>query len=971
MCDDLKSVVDASWSLPVLSGPWELVVMRKLKRLKLDIKKWRESVVLKNDKEKSRLENNIIRLELKAESGPLSDSERLERIDAKKRIMELNSVKRIDLIQKARVKWDVDGDENSKFFHGLVNSNIARTRINGLSIDGQWVNEPTRIKEEVVNFFDLKFKELDMRRPTVVDLEVGTLDEEDKVWLEGPFTPEEIKGAIWACGNDKAPGPDGFTFKFLKYFWDTVKHDFISFVKDFEVNGLLPDGCNSSFISLIPKVSDPSTLKDYRPINLIGCLSKVVSKLLALRLKKVVGKLIGMEQSAYIEGRNILDGHLVINETIAWAKSIKKKCMLFKVDFDKAFDSVNWNYLDTVMGFMGFGVKWRSWVSSILISGKASILVNGSPTKEFKFQRGVKQGDPLSPYLFLIAIEGLNAMIKKAIKINVFKGISLPNQGPIVSHVLYADDAIFIGDWEVGNVLNLARILRCFHLTSGLKVNFFKSKVFGVGVGEPEVKDMARFLRCEPGSLPFSFLGLPVATGMGRSVNWGPVLDRLKSRLNSWKASCLSFGGRLTLIKAVLGSLPLYFLSMFRAPNKVIEGMESIRRHFLWSGRDDYNKINWVAWRKVVMPKVFGGLGVGSLRLQNLALIAKWWWRWRLEPGALWVKCISAIHRVNNQSDILKANRTGIGPWAHFIKVGGDFMDLGVDLNELIVRSVGAGDQTRFWKDAWFGRTPLCFLFPNLYELEKDKNCLIRDRVSWDESGLMRLSWNWRKKKVRTEDEMDIADLGALITSFQFSSDGDKWSWAGGKEEFFSVKAVRNILENNLFGSNINVCNWLKWVPIKVNCFVWRAFQNRIPVAANLMVRGVRLVSGDCAHCPNVPETTDHVFIDCETAKQVWRKVSVWAKWDFTGLMSVGQLRLQAENAETSLTHKLFLGIIYTGMWCLWKARNDRIFKGVTRSADFIMEEIVSTLFNWVKHRAKRMTCCWERWITDPCNSFC
>lgn len=151
-------------------------------------------------------------------------------------------------------------------------------------------------------------------------------------------------------------------------------------------------------------------LGDYRPISLIGCYYKIITKVMAHRVKKVVGKLIGDVQNAFIEGRYILDGVLIANETMDFLKKTKKKSLIFKVDFEKAYDSLNWDFLSEIMRCMGFGSKWCKWVEACLQSASVSILVNGSPTKEFTMGRGVRQGDPLAPFLFILAAEGLNAL---------------------------------------------------------------------------------------------------------------------------------------------------------------------------------------------------------------------------------------------------------------------------------------------------------------------------------------------------------------------------------------------------------------------------------------------------------------------------------------------------------------------------------------------------------------------------------
>lgn len=168
-------------------------------------------------------------------------------------------------------------------------------------------------------------------------------------------------------------------------------------------------------------IEDGLKLSDYRPICLIGCMYKIIFKLLATRLKNIIGKHIGKEQTVYVEGRNILDGPLIVNEICSWSQKVKRTTLLFKVDFDKAFDFVNWEFLDSILSQMNYGLKWRSWIRGCLQSSRASVIVNGTPTEEFDITKGVRQGDPLSPFLFIIAMEGLNVVMKTAREKGIFE----------------------------------------------------------------------------------------------------------------------------------------------------------------------------------------------------------------------------------------------------------------------------------------------------------------------------------------------------------------------------------------------------------------------------------------------------------------------------------------------------------------------------------------------------------------------
>nr|GFB88556.1 RNA-directed DNA polymerase, eukaryota, reverse transcriptase zinc-binding domain protein [Tanacetum cinerariifolium] len=184
--------------------------------------------------------------------------------------------------------------------------------------------------------------------------------------LESDITNDEIKKAVWECGTDKAPGPDDFTFGFFRKFWYLLENDVQHAVRYFFYNYDLPNGCNSSFIALIPKIPNANLVKDFRPISLIGSIYKIIAKILTNRLVGVMGGIVNEVQSAFIADRQILDGPFILNEMLSWCKKRKKQSLFFKVDFEKAFDLVRWDFLDDVLRKFGFGDKWCKWIQCCL-----------------------------------------------------------------------------------------------------------------------------------------------------------------------------------------------------------------------------------------------------------------------------------------------------------------------------------------------------------------------------------------------------------------------------------------------------------------------------------------------------------------------------------------------------------------------------------------------------------------------------
>ncbi|GJR87788.1 RNA-directed DNA polymerase, eukaryota [Tanacetum coccineum] len=371
----------------------------------------------------------------------------------------------------------------------------ANLSVKGIMVDGDWIVEPDLVKQEFRRHFTDRFQDPGSRRGSLNFPFPNRLNNDQILELESPISNEDIRTAVWGCGVDKSPGPDGFTFEFFRKYWTVVGPDFCIAVKWFFDHGDFAIGCNSSFVALIPKVLDPKVVSDYRPISLIGSLYKVVTKILASRLSLVISDLISDVQTAFLPNRQILDGPFIINEILARCKLKKQQAMIFKVDFAKAYDSVRWDYLDDVLISFGFGPKWRSWIRGSLSSGKASILVNGSPTTEFHLYRGLKQGDPLAPFLFLLIMESLHLSFSRAVEAGIFKGYKI-DPSTTLSHLFYVDDAVFIGEWSHSNLKGIMNILRCFSLLSGMSINIQKSHLLGVGIPDNCVAEAAKSIGC-------------------------------------------------------------------------------------------------------------------------------------------------------------------------------------------------------------------------------------------------------------------------------------------------------------------------------------------------------------------------------------------------------------------------------------------------------------------------------------------
>ncbi|WKA08253.1 hypothetical protein VitviT2T_025991 [Vitis vinifera] len=300
--------------------------------------------------------------------------------------------------------------------------------------------------------------------------------------------------------------------------------------KEFHEQNTFLKSLNNTFLVLIPKKGGAEDIGDFRPISLLGRLYKLLAKVLANRLKKVIGKVVSPAQNAFVMGRRILDASLIANETIDLWQKRKEKGVICKLDIEKAYDSMNWQFLMKVLQKMGFGPKWLGWMWSCISSAKFSILVNGVPAGFFPSSKGLRQGDPLSPYLFVMGMEVLGALIRRAVEGGFLSGCNIREGGRTalnISHLFFADDTIVFCEANKDHLSHLSWILFWFEADSGLKINLGKSEIIPVGEVE-DIEELAVEIGCRVGSLSSQYLGLPLGAPNKASSVWDGVEAGLK-----------------------------------------------------------------------------------------------------------------------------------------------------------------------------------------------------------------------------------------------------------------------------------------------------------------------------------------------------------------------------------------------------------------------------------------------------------
>jgi hypothetical protein len=508
----------------------------------------------------------------------------------------------------------------------------------------------------------------------------------------------------------------------------------------------------------------------------------------------------------------------------------------------------------------------------------------------------------LSPFLFNIAADTLAKMISLAQRNKLFKGLVPEYIENGVAVLQYADDTILCIQDDIIQAANLKLLLYLYEDMSGLKINFSKSEVIMVSQDEAKSLEFSNMFNCTTGKWPIKYLGIPVAGSRLHVADWLPICEKVMKRLDGWKGSSLSLGGRLVLINSCLSNLPVYAMSMFWLHVSVIDKMDTARKRFFWQGGNMKKKYHLIKWNKITKPKNRGGLGIKDLRRMNISLLCKWWWKAENGEG-IWHDIIRKKYMKKGMVGLLAKSPKNSPMWNDLLKVRHVYLK-GRSMK------VGNGKNTSFWHDRWCGLVSLADKFPDLYKLCVDQDC----SVEYMKMKKWRLSF---RRWLHEDLQCQYRRLHDIVFRYDINSVKDHAFWDWDKSGVFSVKSTYKYLSRHDYGPNYKMI-WKAKLPLKIKIFMWLVSQNVILTKDNLIKRKWK-GNKSCAFCKE-NENSRHLFFECPTAKYVWSLLA-YALGSVCRPNSMAQYWYWIYNILPQTPNLYAVGLAAV-IWAIWRIRN-------------------------------------------------
>ena len=842
--------------------------------------------------------------------------------------------------QRAKNHWYKDGDKNTKFFHASATARKKVNRILSLVDDhGVSVSDNVGMGSVAKNYFLDLFQKKVINMEPVLDVIPLSISYDDNALLTAPFVKEEFKEAIFSMHPDKCSGPDGYNPGFYQHFWHMCSDDIFKDCCSWLEVGHFPASLNTTNIALIPKGASQTTMKDWRPIALCNVLYKIIAKVLANRLKRVLPKCISDQQSAFVPGRSILDNAMVAIEVIHHMKTkVTGKaggCVALKLDISKAYDRMDWDYLQAVMRRMGFCERWVSWMVMCVETVDYSVIVNNELVGPVVPGRGLRQGDPLSPYLYIICAEGLSSLIRYAERRGDISGISICHGAPFVSHLLFADDCFLFFKACDRQAQVMKNILTMYEAASGQAISLPKSEIyFSRNVSDTLQHSITNIMGVQVALGTGTYLGLPSMIGRNRTTVFSYIKDRVWHKINSWGSRCLSKAGKEIMIKSVLQAIPSYVMSIFKIPNSIVTAIEKMMNSFWWGMSGGNNRgIHWMSWEKMSVHKNDGGMGFKDLSAFNLAMLGKQGWKFMTEPNTLVSRIFKARYFPNCTFLSAELGSTPSYVWrsifeARFIVRGGARW------------CIGSGASISILNEPWlnFGQR----LDNSIVGAPMVQGYSVKDLIHPDVK-------EWNRDIVCHIFSVDVAD-SILNTPLLDQVDTDRLIWKAEKNGFYSVKSAYRLCVDELidvshlkqpgFWSGI----WRLKVPPKIKNLIWRMCRGCLPTRVRLQDKGVHCPM-NCVMCDGPSEDLAHVCFLCPFSVQVWQRTGMWQSiqhaWNSSSSASDAIFAILQDFSEEN--SQRFAAVL----WSIWKHQNLTLWQDVTETSAQVIERAIHLIEDW------------------------
>ena len=445
---------------------------------------------------------------------------------------------------------------------------------------------------------------------------------------------------MFSISNIKSPGPDGFNSGFFKHTWGIVGELVCSAALEFFRTGYMPQFMSSTKLVILQKVQNPQTASDFRPISCCSVLYKCIAKMLCIRLKEVLPSIIDPSQAAFVKGRKLLHNVLICQDLARGyqRQHISPRCLL-KIDIQKAFDSVHWGFLQEMLEGLKFPPLFIKWIMACVTSVSFQVHINGKDYASFKGGKGLKQGDPLSPLLFVITMEYLSRLLKRMSGETGFRFHPAYRKFNL-THLIFVDDLILFSKADPFSLQQIMSVLHKFQSCVGLKTNFHKSQMVFGGASLQLQQQCRGIVGLKESSFPLKYLGVPIVSSRLTKVECTELVDKMTARIHTWATRNISYAGRLVLINTVLFGIFNYWASIFLLPQEVIDRLTKVSRNFLWFGSEEFKHPPFLSWKQSCHTKATGGLGIKDYAAWNKATIARLVWDIARKKDNLWVKWI-------------------------------------------------------------------------------------------------------------------------------------------------------------------------------------------------------------------------------------------------------------------------------------------------------------------------------------------